>query len=76
MRQIGRRAERKRIADRLRAARRSSALTQEEAARKARVSRDTWNRIELGRAALPAERLVEFAAIVGVAPSALLGEVA
>lgn len=72
MRRIGRVTERRRIADKLRAAREARALTQEEAARRARVSRDTWSRIEAGRAALPAERLTEFAGIVGVSVEHLL----
>jgi transcriptional regulator with XRE-family HTH domain len=73
MRKIGRKGTRAQIAERLRAARKAVSITQADAARLAKISRDTWNRIEAGSQALPAERVIDFAKIVSITPEQLLG---
>lgn len=64
---------RQQIADRLRRLRLASGLIQEEAARRLRITRSQWCLIEAGSQSIPAERIVDFAQLVGVTVNELLG---
>lgn len=61
------------IADRLRRFRLAAGITQEEAAKRIRIARSQWCLIETGQQSIPAERLVDFAALVKATPNDLLG---
>ena len=64
---------RQQIADRLRRLRIASGITQEEAARRLRISRSQWCNIESGSQSIPAERILDFAQLVGATSNELLG---
>ena len=61
------------IADRLRRFRLARGITQEAAAKRLRIQRSQWCLIECGQQSIPAERLVDFAELVGVTANDLLG---
>lgn len=64
---------RQHIADRLRRLRLASGITQEEAARRLRITRSQWCLIEAGSQSIPAERIVDFAQLVKSTVNQLLG---
>lgn len=64
---------RQEIADRLRRFRLAAGLTQEVAAKALRITRGQWYEIESGKQSIPAERILDFAALVGATPNDLLG---
>lgn len=70
---LRRQAPRQRIAERLRRARLAAGITQEEAARRIRITRSQWCLIEAGEQSIPAERVVDFARLVQVSVTDLLG---
>lgn len=70
---LRRTSPRRKIAARIRALRLSLGLSQEAAAKKLRVHRDQWYRIEAGLQSLPTERLVDVARIVETTALDLLG---
>lgn len=61
------------IADRLRKFRLAKGLIQEDAAKKLRITRSQWCLIESGQQSIPAERLPDFAQLVGATVNDLLG---
>ena len=61
------------IADRLRRFRLAQGITQETAAKKLRITRSQWCMIESGQQSIPAERIIDFADLVGVTANDLLG---
>lgn len=61
------------LADRLRSQREARGITKDAVAKALRIDRQTWYRIELGAASLPADRLIEVARVIGVTPNDLLG---
>jgi transcriptional regulator with XRE-family HTH domain len=69
---LRRTAPRRRLADRIRAARRGAGLSQEVVAKKLRIATNQWWRIESGLQSLPAERLVDVARIINVNVTDLL----
>lgn len=64
---------RQHIADRLRRLRLACGITQEEAARRLRITRSQWCEIEAGRQSIPAERIADFAELVNAPVTELLG---
>lgn len=70
---LRKRGPRQAIADRLRKFRLRAGLSQEVAAQRLKITRGTWCIIEQGRQSIPAERLADFAAIVGANVGQLLG---
>lgn len=70
---LRRTAPRRRIADRIKAARRASGISQEVVAKRLRVTLNQWYRIERGLQSLPSERLVDVAQVVKATVTDLLG---
>ena len=61
------------IADRLRRFRVACGITQEDAAKRLRITRSQWCMIESGQQSIPAERIVDFADLVNAPVAELLG---
>ena len=64
---------RQHIADRLRRFRLAKGLTQEDAAKRLRITRSQWCLIESGQQSIPAERILDFAELVDASVAELLG---
>lgn len=70
---LRRTSPRRRIAARIKASRLAQGFSQDVAAKKLRVHRDQWYRIEAGLQSIPAERLLDVARIVDTTVNELLG---
>jgi transcriptional regulator with XRE-family HTH domain len=73
MSSIRRSGRRREIAQRIRRRRLDLGISQEVAAKQLGVDRVIWSSIELGKQSVPAERLLELAAIMKTTPNELLG---
>lgn len=65
-------SSRRQIAGRLKKRRLASGISQENAAKKLRIRRNQWSRIELGLQSIPAERLVDVCEVVNTTVAELL----
>lgn len=70
---IRRAAPRRQIAQRIRAARLAIPISQEAVAKKLRLHRQQWRRIEAGQQSIPAERLIDVCEIIQTNVDHLLG---
>lgn len=64
---------RAKIAERLKRLRLAAGITQEEACARLKIARSQWFLIESGQRSIPAERIVDFALLVKVPVTELLG---
>ena len=64
---------RAKIAERLKRMRLAAGITQEEACARLKIARSQWFLIESGQRSIPAERIVDFALLVKVPVTELLG---